>query len=211
MELNECKELGRQKTLRAVSTLFLTRLYARRDAYVVMKDMGNILRNAQRSSGDSQREAVNRVSGERTSSNRKGFGRSATGSEGITKSRWRPRSTTSGSSLNRVADDRDYSTEVKERDLVHVEEDDPLTETQVEHPDDFPGDEQSEEDSEQEEEPGKVDSELRRRRESDDLEPCMSAFPSKGPSVDSRSPDKKSVSGCYRHFSGDCVWPSTNT
>ena len=33
----------------------------------------------------------------------------------------------------------------------------------------------------------------------------MSAFPSKGPSVDSRSPDKKSENGCYRHFSGDCV------
>ena len=29
-ELNECEELGCQKTLRAVSTLFLTRLYARK-------------------------------------------------------------------------------------------------------------------------------------------------------------------------------------
>ena len=46
-ELNECEELGCQKTLSAVADLFLQRLYARRDAYVVMKDMRNILRGAQ--------------------------------------------------------------------------------------------------------------------------------------------------------------------
>ena len=39
----------------------------------------------------------------------------------------------------------------------------------------------------------------------DDLEQSMSAFPSNGPLVESRSPDKKSEQGCYRHFSGDCV------
>ena len=47
-ELNECEELGVQKSLGAVTALFLQRLYRRRDAFVIMKDMRNILRGAQR-------------------------------------------------------------------------------------------------------------------------------------------------------------------
>ena len=165
-----------------MSTLFLTRLYARRDAYVVMKDMGNILRNAQRSSGDAQRDADNRTSGDRPSSDRKSFSRSSSGADGSGKSRWRSRSSTTGSSLNRVAADRDYSTDVREKDSVEVVEDDPIVDSQVEHPDDVPYESQSEDDSGQEEE--SVDSSVKRRREGDDLEQSLSAFPSNGPVVE---------------------------
>ena len=162
--------------------------------------MGNILRNAQRSAGDAQRDADNRTFGDRPSSDRKGFSRSSSGADGSGKSRWRPRSSTSGSTLNRIAVDRDHYTDAKERDIVVVEEDDPIVDSQVEHPDDVSYESQSEDDSEQEEESGSVDSGLRRRREMDDLEQDMSAFPSNGPVVESMSPDKKSEQGCYRHF-----------
>ena len=51
-----------------------SRLYAGIDALVGMKDIGNILRNAQRSRGDGHRDWESRTTLDRSSSNWKGFG-----------------------------------------------------------------------------------------------------------------------------------------
>ena len=66
--------LGGQKTLGDVPAFFLDRLYAGIDAYVGMKDIGDILRNAQRSRGDGNRDWESRSTLDRSSSNRNGLG-----------------------------------------------------------------------------------------------------------------------------------------
>ena len=80
---------------------FLDRLYAGIDAFGVMKDVGNILRNAQRSRGDGHQDWESRSTLDRSSSNRKGLGCTARNlylyqkaklqpvELSITKTRWR--------------------------------------------------------------------------------------------------------------------------
>ena len=62
-----------------MAALFSDKLYADIDAFVVMKDMGNILMNTQRSRSDGHRDLESRSTLDRSSSNRKGFEGTATG------------------------------------------------------------------------------------------------------------------------------------
>ena len=81
--------------------------------------------------------------------------------------------------------------------MVLVDEEGSLRKPRIDHPYDASCEEGSEGEEEQEQEVGseETDMDAKRRRELDDLEQSMSAFPSKGLSLDSRSPDKKRENG----------------